>query len=110
MHIDDAIHALVQHIVHHFFHASHPGLVDIVVTVKMLIPGYRNTYGIETCVLENLEEFRRSHRLPPASLVNGSLFPCQSRVTCIQRVSQVPANLHIGHSLRSRFEIGGKNR
>ena len=91
--IQDAVHALADHIVNHLMHALHPCFLDlgtdgIVRTVPrrqclcaanifhtvegslhVWIPGHRQTDGIESGILHHLDQFGCGDDLPPSRLI-----------------------------------------
>ena len=126
MHIDDAVHSIIHHIVHNFLYTSHPSRIHLSrrpcreVPVEVInlnthvrIPCHRNTDSIETCLLEHLDQSLRSNRLFPCRLIvrrialRPFLYPHISRRTRIRikRITQIPSYTHIinGRSSRLKF-------
>ena len=84
MHVQNAVHPFVYHVVHYLLHACHPLLVDAKASPCALvpdslriqnhravvrIPGHRDSYGVETGFLEHMNELAGRHRLSPACLI-----------------------------------------
>ena len=132
VHVQNAVHARIDDVVHHLLHAAHPGGVDLraqivlrripvaVVVARepelrlhVRIPRHRHTDGIEPRLLEHLHQRSLRHRLAPRLLiVCGStrrpvLYPHVQRVAriAVERVAEVPAHSHVLHGLMSCFKL-----
>ena len=121
MDIENAVHALVDDVVHDLLHPGHPdgihlvprprGLVPVPVFIHPLeldgphvrIPGHRDADGVEAGFLEHAEEFPRGDRLPPGGLVRFvrpgriGLDPHVAVISAVgvQRIPEVPAGAHL---------------
>ena len=107
MYIEDAVHALVDHIVYHLFDAIHPCGVHLAVAIHLLIPGHGHTDGTESCLFHHLQELRLCNGLSPAGLMLSRGRPGLRSVFCIKGVAKIPAHAHVLHGIFGRLEISG---
>ena len=106
MHVNDTIHTIVYHVVHHFFHTIHPRIVHLAVLVHLLIPGHWYSNGAKTSILHHLHELWLRNRLSPASLMLCCGGPCLAGISSIEGISQVPAYAHVRNGIFGCFKIG----
>ena len=100
--VEDAIESGVDYVIDYLVDALHPGFIHLAVSVHVVEPGHRHADGAEAGILEHGEQFGFGLGLAPAGLgcqlVHGVI------VEGIERVAQVPANLHIVNGLRGLLE------
>ena len=109
VHIEDAIHALVDDIVHNLLHAVHPSLVNVALVIHVLVPGHGNADALETFLLESLHQVGVGDGLAPCGLISVGLLMVTNPVTvAVERIAQVPAGGHVDDSLGGRLvPVGG---
>ena len=123
VYVQDNEHVAVDCEIHRGLDVIHPGIIDQIhfgrfIPFEMLIPGGRDTDGVEAAVLDGLEQFSGRLRITPclckfagcrgaAELVRGA----------VQRVAQVPADGHLGYDTlriltgeRCRMDISERQR
>ena len=103
VHIDDAVHILVEDIVDHFFDAVHPCVINISSSIHVRIPRDGHADGIEASHFHHLHQlhFRdglTSHRFCLGHIGNPNPMG-------IEGVAQVPPHFHILNSLRGSFKL-----
>ena len=109
VHIQDAIHALVDDIVHNLLHAVHPSLIDVALVIHVLVPGHGNADALESFLLEGLHQVSVGDGLAPGSLIFVRLLMVTNPVTvAVEGIAQVPAWGHVEDSLGGRLvAVGG---
>ena len=73
MDIHDAVHTLIDDIVHDFMHTLHPCLIHLAIGIHVVVPSDGDTDSAETGVLHHLHKFRLGLGLSPVSLRFQSL-------------------------------------
>ena len=112
MNIQYAIHTLVYHIVHYVMHSFHPLWIYLIFSIHVRIPSYWHTDCIYTSLSNHFHQLRLGNRISPTSfpLFPSSKPPIFTISISIQRVPQVPTNLHFLNSLCCCFKLFGRSR
>ena len=130
VHVQDAIHSRVDHIIHRLLHPPHPAPADEAlhgsfflvpfrpvvhegpVPYHVGIPCHGHSDGLDSGVAHHVDEGLRGGHLSPCLLVIGrravrpALYPHVLYVAriAVQRVAQVPSQSCMGHDLFGRLE------
>src|SRR5574344_1142622 len=104
MDINDAVHALIQYVIHYLLYPVHPSSVDDGIIIQMRPPGDRHTDGIESNLLELMNQSLSGNGLPPCSFVGCRRTVCillnpavHFAAITLEGIPEIPAYFHIGY-------------
>ena len=103
--IQDAVHSVINDVIHDFLYSVHPGFIHGSVSLHVLEPGNRDADRIETVLLQEIYHRFGGRNLSPSLLeisnrVAAHVHPHGNRICT---VAEVGTDAHVLHCIHSAF-------